>query len=333
VTDESQPGRKAGVHHGIDAAAASTELVSAIIPAFNRPGMLKEAIESALAQTHPEIEVLVVLNGATSETVETACRFRANPKVTIVEIARSTLAAARNAGIERARGQWVAFLDDDYIWLPEKTAVQLAAAHQSGADLVGCNFVHFNDAGDILESGLCPMPEGLGMAEALMLTNYLSGGSAAIVRTAAIRSLGGFDARLRASEDWDMWRRLSWDHAIHKVDTVLVKYRRHASNLTSDPNVMLQAEALIFGKLLEDTPERLRHMFPAAKQQYFESVKTAMLAQGISLQTTAAERIGKRVAGAITAVSDVANRLSLGLLDEAMRRLHARRVRRRAMGF
>jgi glycosyltransferase involved in cell wall biosynthesis len=307
--------------------------VSAIIPAFNRPGMLKEAIESALAQTCDDIEVLVVLNGATPETVEVAGRFCAHPKVRVVEIARTTLAAARHAGIELACGEWVAFLDDDDIWLPEKIAVQLAAAGETGADLVSCDFVHFNADGDISASGLRPMPEGLSMAEALMLTNYLSGGSAAMTRTAAIRSLGGFDARLRASEDWDMWRRLSWDHKIHRVDKVLVKYRRHDSNLTRDPNVMLQAEALIFGKLLEDTPEELRHMIPAAKQQYFESVKTSMLAQGISLQTTRAERIAGRIAGLIAAVLRAGNALSLGLLGEAMNRLHRRRMRRRALGF
>ena len=163
-----------------------------------------------LAQTHASVEALVVLNGATSETVEAANQFRPNAKVRVVETERSTLAAARNLGIELAQGEWVAFLDDDDVWLPEKIALQLAAAHETGADLVSCNFVHFNDQGDILGSGLRPMPEGLSMAEALMLTNYLSGGSAALVRTAAIRSLGGFDPRLRASEDWDMWRRLSW---------------------------------------------------------------------------------------------------------------------------
>jgi hypothetical protein len=114
---------------------------------------------------------------------------------------------------------------------------------------------------------------------------------------------------------------------------VLVKYRRHDSNLTRDPNVMLQAEALIFGKLLEDTPEELRHMIPAAKQQYFESVKTSMLAQGISLQTTRAERIAGRIAGLIAAVLRAGNALSLGLLGEAMNRLHRRRMRRRALGF
>jgi glycosyltransferase involved in cell wall biosynthesis len=309
------------------------DLVSAIIPAFNRPGMLKEAIESALAQTFENVEVVVVLNGATPETVEAARRFQANPKVRVVEIERSTLAAARNAGIDLACGDWVAFLDDDDIWLPEKIAVQIAAAHETGADLVSCDFVHFNGDGDILASGLRPMPEGLTMAEALMLTNYLSGGSAGFVRTAAIRSLGGFDARLRASEDWDMWRRLSWDHKVHCVNRVLVRYRRHGSNLTSDPNVMLQAEALIFGKLLEDTPERLRHMFPAAKQQYFESVKTSMLAQGISLRTTRAERIAGRIAEFIAAVSRAGNALSLGLLGEVANRLHKRRMRRRAVGF
>jgi glycosyltransferase involved in cell wall biosynthesis len=308
------------------------ELVSAIIPAHNRPGMLKEAIESALAQSYEGMEILVVLNGGTPETIEMAGRFCSNPRVRVVEMEGSTLGAARNLGIERARGEWIAFLDDDDVWLPEKTAIQLAFARSTGADLVSCNFVYFNADGDVLGSGLCPKPEGLSNAEALMLANYLSGGSAALVRTAAIRSLGGFDARLRAGEDWDMWRRLSWDHRIDHVDKVLVKYRRHGSNMTGDPNLMLQAQSLIFGKMLEDTPEKLRHMFPAAKQEYLESVRAGMLAQGISLRTSRAERIGAHVAELIGALARGANTLSLGLLGEAADRLQRRRTRRRAAG-
>ena len=293
-------------------------LVSVIIPTVNRPALLQEAIASALAQTHAEIEVIVVLNGATSETVEMAERFSADPKARVVAMEHATLAAARNFGMTFARGEWIAFLDDDDIWLPQKIEAQLAAAHESGADLVTCDYVHFDEHGDVAESGLGPRSDGLSYAEALMLENRLSGGSAAMVRASAIRALGGFDPQLKGCEDWDMWRRLSWDHKIYCIDQVLVKYRRHGTNMTRDHSRMLQAEARHFSKLLDDTPDKLRHMLPAAQRRYFLSVKVHLLAQGVRLKTSPAERMAESITAFIRVIFHAADKLSLGRAGAAL---------------
>jgi glycosyltransferase involved in cell wall biosynthesis len=90
--------------------------ISVVIPAHNRPDMLTAAIESALAQTFDDCEVIIVLHGATPEATASAEAFASNPKVHLVASEYSTVAAARNAGIARARGEWIAFLDDDDIW-------------------------------------------------------------------------------------------------------------------------------------------------------------------------------------------------------------------------
>src|ERR1700731_740696 len=95
-------------------------LVSVIIPAYNRPHMLREAVASAVAQTIQDHEIIIVLNGATSETSIVAKEFVGDPKISVVEMARSKLPAARNFGMSHARGAWIAFLDDDDIWLPAK---------------------------------------------------------------------------------------------------------------------------------------------------------------------------------------------------------------------
>src|SRR5215471_3293564 len=106
--------------------------VSVIVPTHNRPQMLAEAVESAFAQTR---------------------RLAANPKVKVVEMADSTLAASRNFGLGFAAGEWIAFLDDDDIWQPEKLEVQLAAAAYTGADVVTCDFGTFNRAGALPSTG------------------------------------------------------------------------------------------------------------------------------------------------------------------------------------
>jgi glycosyltransferase involved in cell wall biosynthesis len=256
--------------------------VSVIIPTHNRPQMLAAAVDSALAQTFQDFEIIIVLNGASAETVEMASRFAINPKVKIAEMEDSTLAASRNLGLAHAAGEWVAFLDDDDIWLPEKLQVQLDAARETGADLVCCNFCFFNQDGIIEQRALRPRPPGLSFAEALMVGNYVSGGSGVMVKAAKLRDLGGFDASLRGCEDWDMWRRLSWDSAFHLVDRELAKMRRHGTNMTGNLPLAVQAEAQHFAKLLNDTPPKLRHMLPAAEQRFFRFLLHNLTEQGVT---------------------------------------------------
>ena len=305
-------------------------LVSVVIPTVDRPALLGEAVASALAQTHRDLEVIVVLNGATAETAAAAKRYGADAKVRVVAMERGTLAAARNYGMTFAGGEWIAFLDDDDIWLPEKIALQLAAAHESGADLVTCDFVKFDEAGDIAGTGLPPLPAGLSYAEALMLENYLSGGSAAMVRAAAIRSLGGFDARLKGCEDWDMWRRMAWDSKITRVDRVLVKYRQHGTNMTRDYSLMVQALAMHFSKLLDDSPARLHHMFPAAKFHFFQLLRFYLAAEGVPLHANMADRVGQLTTAFVRAAFHAADKVSFGLLRAGVDKMTGDGARRSA---
>ena len=257
-------------------------IVSVVIPTRNRPEWLKEAVESALAQTMADLEILIVLNGATTEASAMARRLGADPRVKVMEMAAITVPAARNCGMAAARGEWLAFLDDDDVWLPRKLEIQLAAARAVRAEIVTCNFVQFNDLGDIVPSGLPPRPVGLSFAEALVLGNYVGGGSAVIAKAAIVRAAGGWDERISCC-DWDLWRRLSFDHDIHFVDRVLVRYRRHATNRGDDIAFMLPGMVVHFGKILQDTPPRLHHMLPAAKRELFLYLLRNFLAEGVAL--------------------------------------------------
>src|SRR5450432_2965429 len=97
----------------------------------------------------PDLEIVIVLNNATDEAVEMATRLGADRRVKVIEMPAVTVAEARNTGVAAARGEWIAFLDDDDIWLPRKLEIQLAAARAVGAGIVTCNFVQFDKRGDI----------------------------------------------------------------------------------------------------------------------------------------------------------------------------------------
>jgi glycosyltransferase involved in cell wall biosynthesis len=258
-------------------------IVSVVIPTRDRPAWLQEAVESVLAQTMTDLEIVIVLNNATVEAAEMAKKLGADRRVRVIELPAVTVPAARNSGTAEARGEWIAFLDDDDVWLPQKLEIQLAAARSAQAVIVTCNFVQFNHRGDIVPSGLSPRPPGLSFAEALVLNNYVGGGSALIVKTSIVRAVGGWDERISCC-DWDLWRRLSFDHDIHFVDQVLVRYRRHASNRGDDVAFMLPGMVVHFGKILQDTPPRLRHMFPTAKRQFLGYLKSSFRAEGLELR-------------------------------------------------
>lgn len=245
-------------------------VVSAIIPTQNRPAMLREAAASVLAQTFTDLELIIVLNAATPEAVAAAREIaRSDRRVRIVELVRGSLPAARNAGIEAARGEWVAFLDDDDLWSKAKIAEQLQEAERSGAALIGCDMIQFDRNGVLGPIGV-QVPAGLSLREALTVYNCLPGSaSGALILSSAMRGLGGFDERLRACEDWDMWRRLCWEHEVSRVEKPLAWYRIHENRMSDRRGLMFKAELRHLMKMTFDTPPQLRHMVGRAWRAMF----------------------------------------------------------------
>lgn len=132
--------------------------VSVVIPTHRRPQLLERAIASALAQTMADLEVVVVVDGAdsASETVLAHCRDR-RVRGIVLDVTRGP-AGARNAGVLAARAGWIAFLDDDDEWLPDKLQMQLAAAEAQNAPypIVSCRFIARTEDGEFIWPRHCP---------------------------------------------------------------------------------------------------------------------------------------------------------------------------------
>ena len=111
----------------------ASDIVSVILPSCNRPDLVTRAVYSALSQTYPAIEVIVVVDGPSPPTLETLSRINDSRLRPIQLAGQSGGSKARNVGVQNAKGQWVAFLDDDDEWLPEKVERQLGLAAK-------CNF-------------------------------------------------------------------------------------------------------------------------------------------------------------------------------------------------
>ncbi len=237
--------------------------VSVVVPARNRPAMLKEAIGSIMRQTKPASEIIIVLSDASVECTAVAHDLAHRSELKVVTISEPNLAKARNAGIAIATGDWIAYLDDDDIWTPEKLDRQLTAAYLLDVGVVSCDFSFFNENGDLPDHGLKSVPKGISLAEALILGNYVSGGSAAIVRADILKRVDGFDERLPACEDLDLWRRIVWKNTIAILSDKLVRIRRHEGQMSGAETLMRDGRRRLFAKMCADTPRELRHMlFP-----------------------------------------------------------------------
>jgi len=217
--------------------------ISIVIPTFNRAQHVQAALKSVLAQTYPEFEVIVVDDGSADGTGE-AIQELIRSQVTGGERIRYFFqpnqgsSVARNKGIEQARGEWIAFLDSDDVWLPEKLELQLQAIQQF-KDSCGACFTDsqmVNDLGMNESSFRCfgrPCEQTVGIASEAMLSlaRCFCGFwlSTLLVRTDLSRRIGGFDPEIQGPEDRDFYFRLALVTPLACIDRPLIRTDRSAS--------------------------------------------------------------------------------------------------------
>lgn len=206
-------------------------LVSIVIPAHNAATYLAPTLESALAQTVTDREIIVVDDGSTDATPEILARFADGIRVARQEA--SGPSGARNRGAELARGEWLAFLDADDLWRADKLARQLEIAVED-VELVHTGTENFGDLSRIGKFRDTPSDRGC-LFELLLLRGNFITTSSVLCRTDRFRQLGGFDETMRVCEDWDLWLRFSAEGGIMAAHPEpLTLYRVHPLQTNRD---------------------------------------------------------------------------------------------------
>jgi len=204
-------------------------LVSILIPCYNAERWVAQCIESALSQTYPNNEIIVIDDGSKDNTHEVVEQFV--PAVRYVWQENAERGAARNHGLRLAKGEFIAFLDSDDLWLPEmiERCVAFLRANPEIA-LVYSDAVQIDAAGRELRVLSAGKP-GRNPTDRLLKSNFLSIGRH-MIRTAVVRKIGGFreERELSGSEDWEMWVRLSLEARIGYLPVVTTKIRTHPGN-------------------------------------------------------------------------------------------------------
>lgn len=204
--------------------------VSVVIPTRDRADRVRHTVASALAQRGVTVEVVVVDDGSRDATAQ---RLAELPNIRVVRHETSRgVAAARNAGIAATTAPWVALLDDDDLWAPDKLRRQLDAAEAAGADWAYAAAYTVDPWGRIIELDRGPAGD---LLDALHAANPIpAGASNVIVRRAALDAAGGFDEALQHFADWDLWVRLAVRGAPAVIGEPLVSYVHHEGNMHGD---------------------------------------------------------------------------------------------------
>lgn len=209
--------------------------VSVVIPAFNQGMYLAEAIESALAQTYRDFEIIVIDDGSTDGTHAIALQY--GDAIRYYRQENQGLASARNAGVRQASHEYIALLDSDDQWLPTflESMVALVEEHPEAAVYycrARCMDADGNDLPQILSSSSVPHDA---MYEALLRASFILPSTVLMRRSVAL-SAGLFDPSFRRCQDWELWLRiLQQGRTFIGFHECLVRYRLHENSLSADP--------------------------------------------------------------------------------------------------
>jgi len=212
--------------------ASTTPTVSVIIPSYNAANYIGQAVESALSQEGANVDVIVIDDGSTDDTLSVLGQF--GSKIRVAKQTRGGPYRARNLGASMATGEWIALLDADDDWLPGKLAAQLALG-DSATDLVYTDRFNFGEYGRTTErqSDSVKLWEG-DVFEPLLMGNFITL-SSVLMRKSAFDRLGGFNTARRGVQDWDMWLRYAGAHGrVRLCREPLTRYRFHSEQMTND---------------------------------------------------------------------------------------------------
>ena len=230
----------------------SDPLVTVVIPSYNYGHFVTQAVDSALAQTYPRREIVVVDDGSTDDTAQRLSAY--GERIRYIRQANQGLHAARNTGIAAARGELIAFLDSDDLWHPRKLELQVRCFREHPqAGLVAA------ETAATLAGGWAALPEPMNLvAEQVTLAQLLVcsrfGASSVVVRRECLTRLGTFEDGYRGVEDRDLWIRIAAHYPVYHLKWPLWWYREHGTSMSFGVARMEEHEIRVLRRALATLP-------------------------------------------------------------------------------
>jgi glycosyltransferase involved in cell wall biosynthesis len=242
-------------------------IISVIIPTYNRGWIVKEAIDSVLSQNDVSFELIVVDDGSSDNTSEILALY--GNRIRVIRQDNQGVSAARNTGIHAALGDYIALLDSDDLWLPGKLTVQINFFTENPEALIcQTDEIWIRNGRRVNPKRKHKKPSGMIFEPSLSLC--LVSPSAVMIKKSLLLEAGGFDERLEACEDYDLWLRIGCTHPVHLIDEALVVKRGgHPDQLSGMAGLdRFRIQSLV--KILESgalTPRQMRSAITVLKEK------------------------------------------------------------------
>lgn len=229
------------------------KLVSIIIPTYNAGQYIREALSSALSQNYQNFEIIVIDDGSTDDTEEIIKKYFIKDNIHYIQTKHSGLASmARNTGLKASKGHYIAFLDADDTWTPDKLKLQIelfdeaTALVYSDGEIIGQSKKNGQKYSDLVK-----FYKGH-VFHKLILKNFIAT-SSVVVKKSALDELGMFseNPKLRVGEDYDLWLRIAQKYKIKYSPKILFSYRIHPDSVTKNKTKAYKNISYLYKKWLK----------------------------------------------------------------------------------
>ena len=233
--------------------------ISVIIPVYNGDSTIRETIQSVLNQTESDFELIVINDGSRDTTLDIIASIQ-DPRLKVFSYPNAGPSASRNRGFSHTRSEFIAFLDADDLWTPDKLELQLTALLKNPQAAVAYSWTdHIDECGQFISPGPHVTLSGDVYAR-LLLGNFLSNGSNVLIRRQALTEVGGFDELLTHGEDWDMWLRLAARYHFVAVPYAQILYRISTNSASYNISKMEAGCLQVIERAYSQAPESLQHL-------------------------------------------------------------------------
>jgi len=233
--------------------------ISVVIPAYNAELTIRETIESVQKQTFSDFELIIINDGSTDGTLEVIESIN-DSRLKIFSYQNGGLSVARNRGVVHATGEFIAFLDADDLWTPDKLELQLVALEQYPEAGLAYSWTYFmNEKENCLFPGSRSCYEG-NVYKHLLIHNFIANGSNPLIRREVIESVGGFDPELSHFADWDYWLRIAHNWSFVLIPKYQIYYRQSSRTMSSRVDGIIEAGYSLIENAFLSAPKELQSL-------------------------------------------------------------------------
>jgi glycosyltransferase involved in cell wall biosynthesis len=245
-------------------------IISVIIPTYNATGTILQTIASVQAQTFQDIEILVINDGSTDNLLEILQPLMIDPRLQIYSFVNGGLPVARNRGIARSTGEYIAFIDADDLWTADKLERQLQALQANPKAGLAYSWTYFMEEDGQRYHGDRPIWFAGNVLKELLLWNFICHGSNPLIRRSVIDAVGEFDPSLPSAEDWDYWLRIAQDYEFALVPQPQIYYRQSGSSMSAKVDIMEKAQLEVLDRAFQRVPSHLQRYRTAAIAKIYQ---------------------------------------------------------------